>query len=391
MTNENIKTYSNPDLLVGDGNKAKWNNPKYRREGFRNLHKINRYGFYLRSDQVLLLEKDINLKIENNNLLKKMTNHKSFCSVVFAKNNKIIYEKYAKDFSENQPHTIQSITKVFINLFIGELIDQGKIDLSKTVSFYLPEIGSGYANASIQNVLNMNIQNDYSENYNDPFTSSYLQEISLGWRLPKDNQKEIDSYTFLKKINALENKTLQNDTKKALYKSANSDVLGLIVEKISNKPLRQWLLDAIEAAGIENGLYMSTDRIGFPYISGGGHLTSKDLIRLGLLFLRKGQGVNKRKFGSRHFIDATLKNQGPKYLELHKEPNQKNTFVRYSNQTMTSGNWLGHGGYGGQYLLVNMKTGVVGTFFSVLETPSATDDEFKMNIVIMLEQISNNF
>jgi len=391
MTNENIKTYSNPDLLVGDGNKAKWNNPKYRREGFRNLHKINRYGFYLRSDQVLLLEKDINLKIGNNNLLQKMTNHKSFCSVVFAKNNKIIYEKYAKDFSENQPHTIQSITKVFINLFIGELIDQGKIDLSKTVSFYLPEIGSGYANASIQNVLNMNIQNDYSENYNDPFTSSYLQEISLGWRLPKDNQKEIDSFTFLKKINALENKTLQNDTKKALYKSANSDVLGLIVEKISNKPLRQWLLDAIEAAGIENGLYMSTDRIGFPYISGGGHLTSKDLIRLGLLFLRKGQGVNKRKFGSRHFIDATLKNQGPKYLELHKEPNQKNTFVRYSNQTMTSGNWLGHGGYGGQYLLVNMKTGVVGTFFSVLETPSATDDEFKMNIVIMLEQISNNF
>ena len=109
MTNENIKTYSNPDLLVGDGNKAKWNNPKYRREGFRNLHKINRYGFYLRSDQVLLLEKDINLKIGNNNLLQKMTNHKSFCSVVFAKNNKIIYEKYAKDFSENQPHTIQSI------------------------------------------------------------------------------------------------------------------------------------------------------------------------------------------------------------------------------------------------------------------------------------------
>ena len=391
MTNENIKTYSNPDLLVGDGNKAKWNSPKYRREGFRNLHKINRYGFYLRSDQVLLLEKDINLKIENNNLLKKMTNHKSFCSVVFAKNNKIIYEKYAKDFSENQPHTIQSITKVFINLFIGELIDQGKIDLSKTVSFYLPEIGSGYADASVQDVLNMNVQNDYSENYNDPQTSSYLQETSLGWRLPQDNLKEINSYTFLKKINALENKTLQNDTKKALYKSANSDVLGLIVEKISNKPLRQWLLDAIEAAGIENGLYMSTDRIGFPYISGGGHLTSKDLIRLGLLFLRKGQGVNKRKFGSRHFIDATLKNQGPKYLELHKEPNQKNTFVRYSNQTMTSGNWLGHGGYGGQYLLVNMKTGVVGTFFSVLETPSATDDEFKMNIVIMLEQISNNF
>ena len=36
-----------------------------------------------------------------------------------------------------------------------------------------------------------------------------------------------------------------------------------------------------------------------------------------------------------------------------------------------------------------MLTGVVAAFYSVLETPSATDVEFKTNIVLMLEEISN--
>ena len=38
---------------------------------------------------------------------------------------------------------------------------------------------------------------------------------------------------------------------------------------------------------------------------------------------------------------------------------------------MTSGNVIGHSGYGGQYLAINLKTGNVAAFFS-LETKSAT-------------------
>jgi Ni/Co efflux regulator RcnB len=110
---------------------------------------------------------------------------------------------------------------------------------------------------------------------------------------------------------------------------------------------------------------------------------------LGLLFIRRGEGVNNRRSGSASFIDKTLTNPGPKYMKLKREPPHQDDFVRYSNQTMVGKNWIGHGGYGGQYLLINMLTGVVAAFYSVLETPSATDVEFKMNIVLMLEEISN--
>ena len=52
------------------------------------------------------------------------------------------------------------------------------LDLNKKISDYLPDIGSGYASATVQDVLDMNIENSYSEDYNDPYTSSYLHEPS---------------------------------------------------------------------------------------------------------------------------------------------------------------------------------------------------------------------
>jgi len=49
MVNKLVDT-PNPTLVTLRDNKAKWNLPEYRRTGYRNLHKINRYGLLLRSD-----------------------------------------------------------------------------------------------------------------------------------------------------------------------------------------------------------------------------------------------------------------------------------------------------------------------------------------------------
>ena len=52
---------------------------------------------------------------------------------------------------------------------------------------------------------------------------------------------------------------------------------------------------------------MATDRAGMPWLSGGGCLISRDFLRMGLLFSRKGLGVENRSVGSSAFIDETLK------------------------------------------------------------------------------------
>ena len=375
-------TELNPNLVIVRDNKAKWYLPETRRDGYRNLHKINRYGLLFRSDLVLKLTKNFNKDIGKKTSVKKMTNHKYFCSLLVGKNQEILYEKYASDFSKSQPQTIMSITKMFINLFIGELLEKKMIDLNNNISHYLPNIGTGYASAKIQDVLNMNIDNSYSEDYTDPYTSSYLHEFVIGWRLPK-NLKDIETQDrYLNKIEAKKDKDLFNNSEFSHYKSANTDVLGLLVEKISGKPLRDWLLSAVEAAGFEDALYMGTDRNYTPWIAGGGCLISRDFLRYGLLFSRKGHGVENRKVGSASFIDQTLKNKGTKYMEL-----KKDKFLYYSNSTMKSGDWIGHSGLGGQFLAVNLKTGIVASYFSVIDTPSGTDEKYKADMINMLDEI----
>jgi len=278
-----------------------------------------------------------------------------------------------------------SITKMFANLFVGELLKNKKINLNKNVSYYLPKIGSGYANAKVQDILNMNVVNAYTEDYTKAYSSSFMHEPVGGWRLPKSGQIKLSQEQYLNTIKNIKNRGLKNNSDYALYKSANTDVIGLIIEKISGIPLRDWVLSAVEAAGFEDGLYIASDRYGMPWLSGGGCLITRDFLRMGLLFARKGKGVGKRQIGSAKFLNQTIKNICPKYMEL-----SKNKYLYYSNSTMTSGNVIGHSGYGGQYLAINLKTGNVAAFFSVLETKSATKESYKKDMINMLIDIVND-
>ena len=374
----------NPELLTRQDNKAQWNLPKQRRLGFRNLYKINRYGLYLRSDHVLKLRSKINKKIATKPLVKKLIRNKAFCSLIVGNNQNILFEKYSNDFHKKQPQTIMSITKMFVNLFVGELVQRRKINLNKKVSYYLPNIGSGYGSAKVQDVLNMNIINLYSEDYTKAFSSSFLHEPVGGWRLPIKGENKQSQEEYLNSIKSIKNTKLNNYSGVAHYKSANTDVIGLIVEKVSKKSLRQWILKAVEAIGFEEGLYIGTDRFGTPWMSGGGSLITRDFLRMGLLFARKGKGVANRSVGSSSFINKTIKNKGPVYLNLGKNRN-----LRYSNSTMVCENVIGHSGYGGQFLAINLKTGNVAAFFSVLETKSATKESYKIDMINMLIDVVN--
>jgi len=61
MDKKKIISEPNPSLKIIRDNKPKWYLPESRREGYRNLHKINRYGLLYRSDLVLKLNKKIKI------------------------------------------------------------------------------------------------------------------------------------------------------------------------------------------------------------------------------------------------------------------------------------------------------------------------------------------
>lgn len=371
-------TLPNADLEIIADNKCRWSHADRRRYGWHYLHQLVRYSSSYRAARVLPLEKRMDLAIAELEGVRHFTSLPWFSAMVVIRRQHILYERYASDFGPHSPHSVQSISKTLTNLIIGRLVEQGIVDLSRTVSYYVPEIGSGYGPATVQQVLNMDVVNEYSEDFTDPSATYYRHEEAMGWRLPRDIHSAATEREFLIGIASDD---IVNRTGLTQYKDANTQLLGWIAERASGRPLRAFLADIVDAAGMEDVFHMTTDRDGVPNLEGGVCLTARDLARYMSIFVRRGCGVSGEIVGNRCFIEQT-----PTAGVAMPYPFDG---VRYSNQLMVRGRCVGHGGWGGQYTMANLDTGMIGVFFSVLENEHAITHDYLGPVMCMLEGVTS--
>ncbi|SHI58268.1 CubicO group peptidase, beta-lactamase class C family [Shimia gijangensis] len=367
----------NPDLRVGEDNKQRWNQPARRRHGFHNAHKLMRRMHMVRSRHVMELIDDPQDLVNCVEGLNDLISHPAFSALICVQGNRVVFERCASDFSVLQPHSIQSVTKLHIHLIVGRLVAQGLLDLEQPVSHYLPEIGAGYADAPVQRLLDMAIDNDFSEDYSDPLSDCYAEEIALGWRLPEDGVAEISLSEFASRISGYRPETAMETIQ---YKSANTDVLTLICHKVCPHDLKVEIEAIADAAGYEGAFHISLSPDQMPAFSGGGCLSARDLARFGLLFARKGLDVHGKPFANQAFLNATL---GRAALPM----SPPKDWLKYSNHTMTNGQLLGHAGYGGQFLLVDCENEISCAFQSVLENEAGYDDDYMADVVLALSKL----
>lgn len=370
--------HSNPDLTVGTDARPRWNSAPHRRHGFHNLHLVTRYAQSYRAASVLDLRLSADLSIPAREDVTRLTRHPAFSAMVVTEGNRVLYESYAPDFAPGRPHSIMSISKMATNLMIGKLWEAGKIDLSARVGDILPWIGPGYAGATVQQVLNMDVHNGYDEDYHNPATTAFLHEAAMGMRLPGGT--EPTNREFVATVGLAPGaRDTTNPTGRCLYKSANTDVLAYIIEAVGGHSMAVLMADLADAAGVGGALHVACDRSGFPALNGGICLSARDMARYGAVFARMGMGVDGKAFGSASFIKKTLAGGIPMPAPR--------AHLRYSNQTNTDGTWLGHGGYGGQYLVANPDTGRVACFLSVLQDEDGYDTAYYPPIIAMLSEI----
>lgn len=373
-----LHTHPNPDLQVGHDRHPRWNSAPHRRWGFHNLHRIARYTQTFRPTSVLDLRLAADLGLPAREDVRRLTASPWFSALVVTEGNRLLYEAYAPDFGPDQPHAIMSISKMAANLILGRLWEDGKIAMDQTLGEILPSIGPGYHGVTVQDALDMNVHNAFNEDYTDPETTVFQHEVAMGMRPPSGPEPLMAD--LLAGIGLAPGATdTVNRTGACLYKSANTDVLMLAAEALGGRPLRLWLADLADAAGFEGALHIGTDRGGLPIFSGGICLTARDLCRYGAMFARKGQGVDGRPFGSASFLDRTQAGGVPMPAPR--------AHLRYSSQTNTDGTWVGHGGYGGQYMVANPGTGRVACYLSVLQDAHGYDPAWYPPIIAMLADI----
>lgn len=81
----------------------------------------------------------------------------------------IVYERYFGELAADRQHAAMSVTKSLTGTLAAALVAEGALDEDAAVTHYIPELGdSGFAGATVRQVMDMTTDLDFSEDYADP-------------------------------------------------------------------------------------------------------------------------------------------------------------------------------------------------------------------------------
>ncbi len=191
----------------------------------------------------------------------------------------VIYERYLGVTRPDSRHIAFSVTKSFLGLIAEMLIAEGRLDPASTVADHLPELaGTGFADATIRQVLDMTTAIDYSEDYAD--ARSGIGEFSLALALtprPANYAGPADMFAYLA--------TLQADGAHGAaftYRTINTEVLGWIVARLAGLRAHEVYAQRIwQPLGMADDADMLVDPAGTPFTGGGLNPTLRDMARFG--------------------------------------------------------------------------------------------------------------
>jgi CubicO group peptidase (beta-lactamase class C family) len=197
-----------------------------------------------------------------------------------------IYERYFGALQPQVPHCCFSITKSYVATLAATLVHEGELDEHQRIPHWLPEMrGTAYEDATLREVMDMQIGVAYSELYSDPAAQIWNYARAGGLRPRPANYSGPGSfYEYLQ--------TLQPEGRHGeafAYKTVNTELLAWIMKRVTGQPLAQMLSDRLWAPlGCEQDAYIMVDSLGVP-MGGGGLCTSlRDLARFGELMRRDG-------------------------------------------------------------------------------------------------------
>ena len=200
---------------------------------------------------------------------------------------RIVQERYFGALSAERQHIAYSVTKSFVATLAATLIAEGALDETRTVASYLPEFQStGFADATIRQVLDMTTGLDYTEDYTDRNSPVWAMSRAGGFLArPPDYRGPESFFEFLKTI-----KKSGAHGERFTYKTPNTDMLGAVLRRVSGKSVSELLRERIFGRlGAEHDAFFTIDTTGAEFVGGGLNLTLRDMARFGEMMRLDGR------------------------------------------------------------------------------------------------------
>ena len=207
-------------------------------------------------------------------------------SFMMIRHGKVIAEGYWDFFDENKKNRMYSISKSFTSVAIGMMIDEKKISLNdKVVDFfpeYMPENPHKHMlEATIRDLLMM---------------SSYAYCLDYG--------RGSDWVELYFKDNGMKHKPGTVFS----YDTGATVVLCAIIEKLSGKPMLEYMKPVLDEIGISEDITCIKSPCGRSWTGSGILCTTRDLARFAVLCMNKGEW-NGKQLVSREYMEAATSKQ----------------------------------------------------------------------------------
>jgi len=240
---------------------------------------------------------------------------------------RIVFERYMNGMQPHRQHQMFSATKSFVGTVMLTLIEQGRVDAAATVASYLPELrDSAFADATVQQVLDMTTAVSYSEIYDDPESdiARYGWVFGVWGAPPPGYDGPMTIYDYLP---TLRKKGVHGEA--FHYVTPNTDVLAWIIQRVSGKSIDALIAETIwQPLGTERDGYIWLDGSGAAMAGGGLNITARDAARFGQMILQKGY------FNGRQVLPEAV---AARILQ----PGNPETFTRYYAALYPDDNWYG--------------------------------------------------
>ena len=223
--------------------------------------------------------------------------------------NEMVYENYWLGNNENKRHISWSVAKSFISALVGIAYEEGLIDsLYDPVTKYLDDFKeTGYDDVTIKDILQMSSGVLFNEDYAD-----YDSDINRFGRA-------VATGTSMRDFS----KTLTREREPGTYMhyvSINTQVLGFLLQEVTNKSISQYLYDKIwNPLGMEDSAYFILDDVKDEFALGGLNATLRDYAKFGLLYLQNGRW-NDNQIISKQWIEDSHSTDG-----IHLVPGERET------------------------------------------------------------------
>ncbi|XVX20317.1 serine hydrolase domain-containing protein [Actinomycetota bacterium] len=280
----------------------------------------------------------------------------------------VVCEEYRGEMTPETRHLIMSVTKSVVGVLVCDLVDEGLCLLTDAVEDLVPDLmGSGFAGATLRDLLDMRSGVRFNETYHDPDADVYLMEHAVGWRPPRaDVPSTMHEYLA----------SLPSDGPhggKFRYRSSETNVLGWICEEVTGRPFAELLAERVWGPlGAGHSAHITVDREGSAVADGGLSATLMDVARFAEMLRRNGISQTGAQVAPEWFISDTLlgaedskdafaKTNSPTGMPGGHYRNQ--LWVPFRMRTVILGL-----GIHGQMVYINQRAGVVGVKLSTWPT-----------------------